>query len=165
MWSPVSAQIIGDPRCKDQQFTSDRVARIDNTMKSIVNAVEEVPPDEANYIRSEMQKALEQSNKVRFNAITNRHYFAAFQFQEDAKVLLQNLDAAKTASGRDLARYLIVVLSRMGDLQVTMDQYISTDMHRSPSVLRDSDREKMFFDMPVSKGETVSLLQCVVSVL
>jgi hypothetical protein len=165
IWSPASAQIIGDPRCKDQKFTSDQVAKIDHSIKSVVNMVEGVPPDEANYLRNEMQAALEQSNKVRFNAVTNRRYFAAFQFHEDAKVVLQNLDAAKTASGRDLARYLIVVLSRMGDLQVAMNQYVSTDLGRSPSVLRDSDRQEMFFAMPASKGKTVSLLQCVVSVL
>lgn len=163
--SSAHAQLIGDPRCKDQQFTAGEVEKINKSIEIIVNAVEEVPPDEAAYMHSEMQKALAQSNRIRFNAVAKRHSFEPLQFHDDANVLVENLKAARTASGRDLARYLIVALSKIGDLQVTMDQYISADMRRHPSTLTQDNRDTMYFQLPLAKGKTISLLQCVVSVL
>jgi hypothetical protein len=60
---PGYAQIIGDPQCKDQRYTASRVEGIRKSVLSIRDAVEMVPPDEAEYLRTESQKALAQKRR------------------------------------------------------------------------------------------------------
>jgi hypothetical protein len=165
MSSAVLAQIIGDVRCKDPIYTAKAVDQIRSALARVVDAVETVPPDEAEYIQSESKKALEQQNGARFNAVAARRYYPAFKFHADAKIAFQNLDAAKQALSRDLARYLVVVLSRIGELQERMPAYLSADQKRAQPMVNDEIRSNMYYFLPSTKALTVSLLQCVVSVL
>jgi hypothetical protein len=159
------AQMIGDQRCKDQQFTSGQVDNLLRIIRSISDIVEMVPPDEANYIHNEARIALEQQNRARFNTVAGRRYYAALQFHDDAKVVVQNLTAARSASGRDLARYLVVVLSGFIDFNNATKSYIDADRKRNSPVLTEENRSTMYYDLPFAKSQTVSLLQCVISVL
>ena len=165
MDSAALGQSIADTRCKDPTYTAMAVDKIKKALSGVVDAVETVPPDEAEYIRSESGKALEQQNAARFNAVAGRRFYAAFQFHEEAKVALENLNAARSAGGRDQARYLVVVLSRIGELQEKMPEYLSADRKRAQPLVNDGIRDKMYFFLPTAKAMTVSLLQCVISVL
>lgn len=159
------AQIIGDQRCRDQQFTSNQVDNLLRNARSIIDMVETVPPDEAEYIHNEAKIALEQQNEARFNAVAGRRYYAALQFHDEAKVVVQNLTAARSAAGRDLARYLVVVLSGWVDLNDATKSYINADRKRSTPVLTDEGRSTIYYRLPFAKSQTVSLLQCVISLL
>jgi hypothetical protein len=159
------AQMIGDQRCKDQQFTSAQVENLLRVTRSISDVVETVPPDEAEYIHNEARIALEQQNGARFNAVAGRHYFAALEFHDDVKVVVRNLTAARSASGRDLARYLVVALSGLADLTEATNSYIDADRKHDPPVLTKENRSTLYYNLTSAKSQTVSLLQCVISVL
>ncbi|MDH2349559.1 hypothetical protein QCM80_02525 [Bradyrhizobium sp. SSUT112] len=159
------SQMIGDPKCRDQGHTSQRVEAIRANVVALQDSVEMVPPDEAAFIRSEAQKALDQSNSARYNAVVNRRYFRALQFHDDAQVALDNLEAAKNASGKDLARYLVVVLSRLGEVNERMIAFIDADSHRASPTLDKARRDEIYYRLPAAKAVVVSLLQCVISVL
>jgi hypothetical protein len=159
------AQMIGDQRCKDPQFTSGQVNNLVGMIRSIDDTVETVPPDEAEYIHNEARIALDQQNGVRFNAVAGRRYFAALEFHDDAKVVVRNLTAARSASGRDLARYLVVALSGLGDLNDATKSYIDADRKHTPPMLTEENRRALYYNLTFVKSQTVSLLQCVISVL
>ncbi|WP_314963405.1 hypothetical protein [Bradyrhizobium cosmicum] len=159
------SQTIGDPKCRDQQHTSERVGAIRTNVVGLRDLVEMVPPDEAAYIHSEAQKALDQSNSARYNAVANRRYFRALQFHDDAQVVLDNLDAAKNASGKDLARHLVVVLSRLGEVNERMSAFIDADSRRASPTLDKATRDEIYYRLPAAKAVVVSLLQCVISAL
>jgi hypothetical protein len=159
------AQIIGDQQCKNPQYTASKVAEIRTSIARLNDAVEMVPPEEAEYIRAESKQAMAQQNRVRFNAVVKRHYYPALEFHTDAKVALDNLDAAKNATGKDLARYLVVVLSRLGELSSSMSNFMDADKSRPSPTLTDEMRQTMYYFLPSAKSQSVSLLQCVISVL
>ncbi|WP_442548164.1 hypothetical protein [Bradyrhizobium ottawaense] len=159
------SQTIGDPKCRDQTHTSQRVEAIRKNVVALRDFVEMVPPDEAAYIRSEAQKALDQRNSARYNAVANRRYFRALQFHDDAQVALDNLDAAKNASGKDLARYLVVVLSRLGEMNERMLAFMDADGRRDAPTLDKATRDEIYYRLPAAKAVVVSLLQCVINVL
>lgn len=159
------AQMIGDQRCKDQQFTSGQIDNLLRNARAIIDIVETVPPDEAEYIHNEAKIALEQQNRARFNAVAGRRYYAALQFHDEAKVIVQNMTAARSTSGRDLARYLVVALSGFVDLNDATKSYIDADRKRNTPVLSEESRSTIYYRLPFAKSQTVSLLQCVISVL
>jgi hypothetical protein len=159
------SQMIGDQRCKEQKFTSGQVDNLLRFIRSMSDIVETVPPDEAEYIHTEARIALEQQNKARFNAVAGRRYYAALQFHDDAKVVVQNLTAARAANGRGLARYLVVALSGLVDLSVSTSAYIDADRKRKSPVLTEENWNTMYYNLTFAKSQTVSLLQCVISVL
>ncbi|MBR0714786.1 hypothetical protein [Bradyrhizobium liaoningense] len=165
MPSHAFAQMVGDQRCKDQQFTSVQVDGIIKSIRWVINSVEAVPPDEAEYMRTEARTALELRNRARFNAVASRRYYPALQFHDDAKVVMDNVTTARSAAGRDLARLLVVVLGRLVDMNHRMHEYIDADGKRNAPVLTQKNRDTMYFNLPVAKDQTVSLLQCVISVL
>jgi hypothetical protein len=139
------------------------VSEIHRNLDRIINQVELVPPDEANYIRAEKAKALEQQNRNRFNAVYNRRFYAAAEFHDDATVVKQNVVAAERATAaKDVAGYLIVALSRLSDLKSSMNDFIEVDGKRPQPTLSNKDRENMSFDIGIVKGQTTDILQCVV---
>jgi hypothetical protein len=87
------------------------------------------------------------------------------QFHDDAKVVIQNLTAARSASGRDLARYLVVALSGLGDLNDATKSYIDADRKHVPPMLTEENQGAMYHNLTFAKSQTVSLLQCVIGVL
>ncbi|MGY4466951.1 hypothetical protein ACVWWK_002633 [Bradyrhizobium sp. LB9.1b] len=107
---------------------------------------------------------MEQQNEPRFNAVAGRRYYAALQFHDKAKVVVQSLTAARAASGRDLARYLVVVLSGWVDLNDATKSYINADRKRSTPVLTEG-RGTIYYRLSSAKSQTVNLLQCVISLL
>lgn len=128
-----------------------------------VDRVEMVPPDEANYIRTEKERALQQQNRNRFNAVVSRRFFATAQFHDDAAVAMQNVVAAESATAaNDVARYLMVVLSRLSDLTSSMNDFIEADGTRQQATLSKDDKERMTFEITLVKGQTTSILQCIV---
>jgi hypothetical protein len=151
--SNASAQMIGDQRCKEQQFTMGQVDNLLRNARSIVDMVETVPPDEAEYIHNEAKIALEQQSRARFNAVAGRRYYAALQFHDQAKVVVQNLTAARSASGRDLARYLVVVLAGLVDLNDATKSYIDADRKRSTPVLTEESRSAIYDRLPTAKSQ------------
>jgi hypothetical protein len=120
-------------------------------------ATQTVPPDEAEYIHNEAKIALEQQSRARFNAVAGRRYYAALQFHDEAKVVVQNLTDARSASGRDLARYLVVVLSSLVDLNDATKSYIDADRKRSTPVFTEEGRSAIYYRLPIAKSQTVSL--------
>lgn len=159
------AQMIGDPRCRDPRFTSGQVDILIHASRSAIDLVETVPPDEADYIRNEARIALQQQNRARFNAVAARRYYPALEFHDDAKVVIDNLTAARSAAGRDVARYLVVVLARLGDLTDKARSYVDADLKRGSPILTEDNRSTMYYNLTTAKSQTVSLLQCVISVL
>jgi hypothetical protein len=138
----------------------DEIHRI---LDRIVDRVELVPPDEANYIRTEKEKALEQQNRNRFNAIYNRRFYAAAQFHDDAAVVMQNVVAAESATAaKEVASYLIVVLSRLSDLASSMNDFVEADGKRQQATLSKEDKEQIPYEIAAVKSQTTSTLQCVV---
>lgn len=139
------------------------ISHIQRNLQRIVDRVELVPPDEANYIRTEKAKALEQRNRSRFDAVYNRRFFAATEFHNDAAVVTQNIAAAERATApKDVARYLIVVLSRLGDLTSSMNDFIEADGKRQQPTLSKEDKGNLSYDITMVKGLTTDILQCVV---
>ena len=121
-----------------------------------------VPPDEANYIRAEKTKALEQRNRNRFDAIYSRRFYAAAEFHNDAAVVIQNIAAAERAtSAKDVARYLIVILSRLSVLKSSMDDFVKADGKRQQPTLSEEDKGNLY-DITILNGQTTAVLQCVV---
>ena len=164
--SPTSAQSLGDAKCKQ---LDDVVGRIDDLLRPldpIGKAVEKVPPAEAKYIREEERLAMEQNNKARFDLISSNSFYHPLHFHEDFDVVVENLRAARSAKdGKEDARYLVVALSRLGSLSESTKAYIDFDRSRQPSVLSADTRQSMYFYLPVIRGQTTSLLQCVISQL
>lgn len=159
------AQMIGDPRCRDPRFTSGQIDILLHASQSAIDLVETVPPDETEYIHNEARIALQQQSRARFNAVAARRYYAALEFHDDAKVVIDNLAAARSATGRDVPRYLVVVLARLADLSDKARSYIDADLKRASPLLTDENRSAMYYNLTSAKSKTVSLLQCVISVL
>ena len=59
-FSSASHAQLPDAKCKDSAYVSSQVEQIKSALARVVDAVEMVPPDEAEYIRSEARKALQQ---------------------------------------------------------------------------------------------------------
>jgi len=163
-WS-AHAQLIGDTRCKDSAYVSKMLHVIVQNLQQISEAIETVPPSEADYIREEKRLAIEQQNETRFSLVMSNRFYYPFAFHDDYTVVKDNLGAATRAHGKDQVRFLIVVLSRIGDLQSSMGDYINFDSSRPKSVLNKEKRQDMYFSMPVAKGRLTSLLQCIISQL
>lgn len=145
------------------QSPCQSVNDIHRNLNRIVDRIELVPPDEANYIRAEKVKTLEQQNRGRFNAVYNRRFYAATEFHNDAAVVIQNVVAAEGAtSSKDVASYLIVVLSRLSDLKSSMDDFIQADSKRQQPTLSPEDKSNLSYDITALKGLTTNILQCVV---
>jgi hypothetical protein len=139
------------------------ISEIHRGLDRIVDRVETVPPDEANYIRTEKAKALEQQNPNRFGALYHRHFYAATEFHDDAAVVMQNVEAAEhAAAAKDIARYLIVVLSRLSDLKTSMNDFIEADGTRQQATLSKEDKQTMQYMILAVKSQTTIILQCVV---
>ena len=156
--SVAGGQTIGDPRCKDASYTAQKVREIKRELVRVADAVVTVPAAEAEYLRLKSRKALEQNNQSRFAAI-----YSASQLHEGAKVAFDNLNAAETASGRNVARYLVVVLSRIGELQEKVPEYLSADRKRAQPMTNEEIAGNMYFFLTGAKAATVNLLQCVIS--
>jgi hypothetical protein len=134
-------------------------------IRTINDEVETVPPDEAEYIHHEAQIALDQHNAARLNAVAGRHHYAVPQFHDDANVVGRNLTAARSASGRDVARYLVVALSDWDDMNGSMKSYIDADRKHTPSMFTEDNAGTMIYNLIMAKSLLVSLLPCVISVL
>ena len=80
-------------------------------LEDVMPPVELVPPDEADYIRKEEDKALQQTDPNRSNrlsALYNRRFYNAAAFHKFAGRVMENLEAAEHATAtRDVARHLI----------------------------------------------------------
>ena len=136
------------------QGQCQNVSEIHRNLDRIINQVELVPSDEAKYIKAEKAKALEHRNENRFMAIYNRRFYAAAQFHDDAAVVMQNVEAAERATvAKDVATYLIVVLSRLSDLASSMNDFIEADGKRQQPTLSRKDRESIAFDIAIVKGK------------
>lgn len=145
------------------QSPCQSVNDIHRSLTRIIDRVELAPPDEANYIRTEKAKALEQQNRGRFNAVYNRRFYAATEFHNDAAVVMQNVVAAEGASStKEAASYLIVVLSRLSDLKSSMDDFIQADSKRQQPTLSSEDKGNLSYEITGLKGLTTNILQCVV---
>jgi len=145
------------------QSQCQSVNDIHRALNRIVDRIELVPPDEANYIRTEKTTALAQQNRARFNAVYNRRFYAATEFHDDAAVVIQNVVAAEGAtSAKDVARYLIVVLSRLSDPKSSMDDFVLADSKRQQPTLSQEDKGSLSYDITGVKGLTTNILQCVV---
>ena len=94
----------------------------------------------------------------------NRFYHP-LNFHDDFEVVAENLRAAQLAKeGKNVARYLVVALARLGDLSQSTNDYIEFDRARPP-VLSEEKRQSMHFLLSGIKLRTTSLLQCVISQL
>ena len=167
-WTTAGAQTTDNERCKNQQYLTAEIAAIRKTVVGLNDAVELVPPeDEAEYIRDEARKAMAQRNKVRFNAVARRHYYPAQEFHNDATRALDNLESAKiyVSSGKDLARFLVTLLSRLGELGSSMRSFMDADQSRQPSTLTDEARSSIYYFLPSAVHQTEALLQCVIKAL
>jgi hypothetical protein len=164
--SPTSAQLIGDAKCQQLDFVAGRIDQLLRPLGTIGAAVEKVPPAEAEYIREEKRLALEQNNMARFNLIFSHRFYHPLDFHDDFDVVAENLRAARSAKdGKNVARYLVVALSRLGSLSESVKAYIDFDRSRQPPVLSEDKRKELFLLLPLIKGQTTSLLQCVISQL
>jgi hypothetical protein len=128
-------------------------------------AVEKVPPAEAEYIREEKRLALEQNNMARFNLIFSHRFYHPLDFHDDFDVVAENLRAARSAKdGKNVARYLVVALSRLGSLSESMKAYIDFDRSRQPPVLSE-DKRRVVLPSSLDQRPNDSLLQCVIGQL
>jgi hypothetical protein len=160
--SPTEAQIIGDPRCKSVEYTSARIDEVGASLRRVADAIETVPPADAEYIKNEVRLALQEQSEARFNAVASSRYFRALEFHDHYKVAFDNLRAARQSRSKEQARYLVVVLSRMADLGGSMKDYIEFDARRQTPHLTSDRKGIMYFNMPAAKDRLVSLLQCVI---
>jgi hypothetical protein len=122
-----------DPKCKEHDFVVGKIDELLRPLQTIGEAVEKVPPAEAKYIREKKELALQQNNKARFNLIYANRFYHPLNFHDDFEVVAENLRAAQLAKeGKNVARYLVVALARLGDLSQSTNDYIEFDRARPP---------------------------------
>jgi hypothetical protein len=76
---------------------------------------------------------------------------------------MQNVVAAESATAaKEVASYLIVVLSRLSDLASSMNDFVEADGKRQQATLSKEDKEQIPYEIAAVKSQTTSTLQCVV---
>ena len=130
----------------------------------LASSVEAVPPAAAQNRKNEVQKALE--HKTKSDLVASNHFYFPLKFHDNFNIAAGNLQAAKDARlGKDRARYLVVVLLRLADVNSDMEGYIDFDLKRRPAILNDDARSTMRSRLQAARIQTTSLLQCIIDEL
>ena len=75
---------------------------------------------------------------------------------------MQNIVAAERATAaKDVARYLIVVLSRLINLTSSLNDFVEADSKRQQPTLG-KEAGNFSYDIAIVKGLTTDILQCIV---
>lgn len=159
-----SAQVTTDPNCKQDDQVTASIDRISKVLDKVASSVEAVPPAAAQSLKDEVQKALE--HKTNSDLVASNHFYFPLKFHDNFNIAAGNLQAAKDARlGKDRARYLVVVLLRLADVNSDMEGYIDFDLKRRPAILNDDARSTMRSRLQGARIQTTSLLQCIIDQL
>ena len=156
---------------------SERLNDLRPALERVMARVELVPPDEADYIRKEedkatqqgIQQALQQGASIgsissnRLIALRKRRFYPAAKFHESAGSVQKNFEAAERAtSAKDVATHLIDALSGMSSLATSMQAFIEIDAEREQPTLSRKDNWDMRSDAHIVRELTTRVLRCIV---
>ena len=158
-----SAQVID---CKQADQVTASIDRISSALANVGTAVEPVPPKEAEHLKNEARKSLEQDDKTKSDDVVSSRFYFPLKFHDNFDIAVGNLRAAKDASlSKDRARHLVVVLLRLADVASDMEGYIEFDLKRSPAMLNDDTQIAMRSGLQSARAQATSLLQCIMNQL
>ena len=133
-------------------------------IETIVSRIETVPPNDAEWLKTELDETLRQGNDARFKLLIKHQYYPAFEvhktmhkFQEALKIF-----RSMTYSNREQALGLVESLSIIADLQGALDSYIDRDLSRASPVLTKNWRGEIYEELPFAKAITALLIKCLV---
>ena len=105
-----------------------------------------MPPAAAQNRKNEVQKALE--HKTKSDLVASNHFYFPLKFHDNFNIAagVYNEDARLV---KDRARYFVVVLLRLADVNLDMEGYI--DFDRRPAILNDDARSTMRSSLQASR--------------
>jgi hypothetical protein len=158
-------------QCKSTKWDNSTegkgISDINRILARIMDRVEPVPPEEADYIRKELELAEANRQLDRITPLHGRRYYASARLRDAVAKAMREVEAAQRATmPKDVARHLIETLSStIPHLYETSEYFVKTDNKREQHTMSIKDRVDMGMDIAEARFVAADILQCIVKSL
>lgn len=152
--------------CTDKAQRDDFRGALISDIQNHAGLIEKVPPDEAEYLRSETNDALNSNSAARMSLVMKRPYYYANKVHETATKVLRNYSAQENFKGlKHEAKKVISAIVAVADFKEAFFEYVDFDARRLPRVINSNDIELLSFNFSVISHKSAHFAKCLVDAI
>jgi hypothetical protein len=149
-WFVIAVVIWSGPHAEDQQCQQSRANTVPQALRivnEIDSRIEQVPPQQEEYLSTEMMGAMQTHSVARYNMLATQPYYAAWQLHgslERVKNELTGMDQRRYGESLEHTQVKAAsfALARIPFAVQDYMAYTRVDVRRKSRVLNDADQEK-----------------------
>ena len=151
--------------CSDKTQRDDYRNALVSAVQGFTGIIEKVPPDEAKYIQSELKAALESKSSARWELVTQRPYYRAYEVHKAAKSVIDALNSRPQHTLKLQAGHAIDATVEFVEFKNSFFEYFDFDSRRRKSVVSKETRENMYFALPSQLHNFIRFSKCLVKAI